>query len=362
MAKYQQIKSESTRRFCVAIFQSYGFSQTESEAITDVLLRADLCGIESHGVQRLIRYHNEIGSGMVDVRAKPEIVFQTGISAVLDAHKAMGQLVGIQAMELAIQKARQTGIGMVTVRNSNHYGIAGYYTDMAVQADLMGICMTNTEAICVPTFGKQAMLGTNPIAVAMPADPTAFSYDAATTVVPRGKLEVYNKNGNPLPEQWAVDAEGHATNNAEEVLHNIIHKIGGGIAPLGGTEETNGGHKGYGLALITDIFTGILSGGMTSNHINIKPGQADICHYFAAIDYGIFGDRLEIRARFSTFLQELRDSRKAEGQARIYVHGEKEVENRASRQSGTLPVNEKTWQEMQDIAESQSVVCAEYFN
>jgi LDH2 family malate/lactate/ureidoglycolate dehydrogenase len=355
MAEYRWIDTAKARRFCEQIFQSYGFTPDESAAITDVLLRADLYGIESHGVQRLIRYHAEIGCGMVDVAAKPEITHETAVSAVIDAHKAMGQLAGIRSMELAIQKAGVSGCGMVTVRNSNHYGIAGYYSGMAAQADLLGICMTNSEAISVPTFGRQAMIGTNPIALAMPADPVPFSYDAATTVVPRGKLEVYNKNGTPLPDQWALDAEGRSSSSAAEVLNNIIHKAGGGIAPLGGPGELYGGHKGYGLGVIVDIFTAILSGGMTSNYVNITPGLNGICHYFMAVDYGIFGDKKAIKANLSAFLRELRESPKSGGRPRIYTHGEKEAELMASRINGQIPVNEKTLAEMRDIAAQQGV-------
>jgi LDH2 family malate/lactate/ureidoglycolate dehydrogenase len=353
MAEYRQIDTEKARRFCEAVFQSYGFNVDESRTITGVLLRADLYGIESHGIQRLIRYHNEIGSGLVDVKAKPEIVHETGISAVIDARKAMGQLAAFQGMKLAIQKANTSGCGMVTVRNSNHYGIAGYYSGMAAEADLMGICMTNSEAISVPTFGRQAMIGTNPIALAMPADPVPFLFDAATTVVPRGKLEVYHKNGKALPDQWALDAEGRPSADAAEVLRNIINKLGGGIAPLGGVGELYGGHKGYGLGLIVDICTAVLSGGLTSNYVNVTPGLNGICHYFMAVDYGIFGSKAAIKARLSAFLRELRESRKAEGQDRVYTHGEKEMEMMAARLNGQIPVNEKTLAGMKEIAAKQ---------
>jgi LDH2 family malate/lactate/ureidoglycolate dehydrogenase len=353
MTEYQWIDTEKARRFCENVFRAYGFTHDESQTITDVLLRADLYGIESHGVQRLIRYHNEIGAGLVDVRAKPEIVHETAISAVIDARKAMGQLAAFRGMQLAIQKAEAAGCGMVTVRNSNHYGIAGYYSGMAADADLMGICMTNSEAISVPTFGRQAMIGTNPIAIAMPADPVPFSYDAATTVVPRGKLEVYHKNGTALPDQWALDAGGRPSTDAAEVLYNIIHKLGGGIAPLGGVGELYGGHKGYGLGLIVDIFTAVFSGGLTSNYVNVTPGINGICHYFMAVDYGLFGDKQSIKARLSAFLQELRSSMKAEGQERVYTHGEKEAEMMASRLAGQIPVNGKTLAEMQEIAAKQ---------
>ncbi|MCL2759716.1 MAG: Ldh family oxidoreductase, partial [Treponema sp.] len=277
---------------------------------------------------------------------------ETAISACLEANKAMGQLVGVHAMNLAIEKARNTGCGMVTVRNSNHYGIASYYTEMAAAQDLIGVCMTNTEAICVPTFGSQAMTGTNAMALAMPAEPFVFSYDASTTVVPRGKLEVYRKNGEPLPEHWALDANGKPCTDAAVVVENIIAKAGGGIAPLGGMGTLNGGHKGYGLSIIVDLFSAVISSGLTSNYVNRKPGHTGICHYFMAIDYGVFGDKVSIKAGMSKFLQELRDSKKAEGKTRIFTHGEREAELMAQRAEGEIPVNEKTLEEMKNIARS----------
>jgi LDH2 family malate/lactate/ureidoglycolate dehydrogenase len=344
------IDTGKARRFCENLFEAYGFSKEDSVIITDVLLRADLYGIESHGIHRLVRYHDEITSGQVDVNAKIDIVHETGISACLEANKAMGQLVSVQAMNMAIQKARNNGCGMVTVRNSNHYGIASYYAEMAAAQDLLGVCMTNTEAICVPTFGSQAMTGTNALALAMPAEPFNFSYDASTTVVPRGKLEVYRKNGQPLPEHWALDADGKPCTDAAVVIDNIIAKAGGGIAPLGGMGTLNGGHKGYGLSVIVDLFSAVISGGLTSNYVNRKPGHTGICHYFMALDYGIFGDKISIKKGMSKFLQELRDSKKAEGQTRIYTHGERETELMSERIKGEIPVNEKTLEEMKNIA------------
>jgi len=345
-----QIDTQKARNFCEALFPAYGFSADESKIISDVILRADLYGIESHGIHRLVRYHDEIISGQVDVKAKLETVHETGISACIDANKVMGQLTGVEAMNIAIKKALNSGCGMVTVRNSNHYGIASYYTEMAAQNDLMGVCMTNTEAICVPTFGSQAMTGTNAIALAMPAEPFTFSYDASTTIVPRGKLEVYRKNQEPLPDNWALDADGNPCNDAAVVVENIIAKAGGGIAPLGGLGTLHGGHKGYGLSIIVDLFSAVISSGLTSNHVNRKPGSTGICHYFMAIDYGIFGDKASIKAGMSKFLQELRDSKKAQGQNRIYTHGEREAELMQQRINGKIPTNEKTLEEMKNIA------------
>lgn len=344
------IPYEILKAFCTDCFEAYGFSHPDALRIGDVLLTADLFGIESHGIQRLARYHDEIRRGMVVIDAQPTVVHETPVSAVIDGCQAMGQLVGCYAMNLAIEKARRTGIGLVAVRNSNHYGIAGYYTRMACEQDLIGVSMTNTEAIMVPTFGRRAMLGTDPIAVAMPADPVPFLFDAATTVVPRGKLEVMRKKGQPLPLGWALDASGQVSADASAVLEQIIGQLGGGILPLGGAGETLGGHKGYGLALICELFTGVLAGGPTANHLSSVAARADLSHSFWAIDYGLFGDKAAIHNRFSAYLEELRHSDKAEGYNRIYTHGEKEMENQKARLRDGIPVLDKTWQELARIA------------
>lgn len=303
----------------------------------------------------MVRYHFEITRGMVDVEAKPEITYETPISAVIDARWAMGQLVGVKAMQCAIDKAKQSGVGMVVVNHSNHFGIAGYYARMALEHDLIGLCMTNTEAIMVPTFGRKAMLGSDPIAVAMPADPIPFVFDASTTVVPRGKCEVYRKKEKPLPAGWAVDASGQDTTDASLVLENIINRVGGGILPLGGSGEINGGHKGYGFALICELFTGILSGGPTANHLSSVAEKADISHCFWAIDYGIFGPKKAARERFSTYLRELRESDRASGRSRIYTHGEKEEVSLEKKQTEGIPVNKKTREELRKIARDQKL-------
>ena len=349
--QYHHVSYEKLENFCIEAFKGYGFTGEEARQITAVLLEADLSGIESHGVQRMIRYHKEITGGMVKLDAKPEIVFETPLSAVIEGNDAMGQTLGVKAMEMAIQKAKQSGFGMVTVRNSNHYGVAGYYSRMAASEGLIGLSMTNTEAIMVPTFGKQAMLGTNPIAFAMPADPVNFSFDAATTVVPRGKLEVYVKRGNGLPLGWALDENGQDSDDADRVLKNIIAKTGGGILPLGGSGEMTSGYKGYGFAMLCEIATAILSGGTTSNYIYKTPGRSNIAQCFIALDYGMFGDKKEIEARLSKYLQEVRDSAKAEGQDRIYIHGEKEAEAHDRVCKEGVSVNEKTYAELQMIAE-----------
>ncbi len=345
---------------CQDAFCEFGFTEEESGIITDVLLMSDLYGIESHGMQRMVRYHKGIEKGMIDVPAKPEVTFETPVSAVVDGHDGMGQLIGQFCMDLAIEKAKTSGVGIVSARNSNHYGIAGYYAKRACDAELIGFSCTNSEAIMVPTFGRLAMLGSNPIACAMPAEPYDFFFDASTTVVTRGKLEMYNKMGKPLPEGWALDSEGHPSTDAPDVLKNIVAKNGGGIMPTGGSTELLGSHKGYGFGMLCEIFSAILSQGMTSNH-TMQGAKGGICHGFMAIDPGLFGDPEAIKAHLSTYLQELRDSPRAQGQPRIYTHGEKEVHALAERMENGIPVNENTMVEILDMCNFLNMDFSKYF-
>ena len=349
---YEILKYEALKNFSLAVFEKMGYTPDEAGIITDVLLTSDLYGIESHGMQRMVRYYKSIKNGRLILGAQKEIVHETPISAVIDGHNGTGQLLGHYAMSLAIEKAKKSGIGIVTVRNSNHYGIAGYYAKMACKEGLMGFSCTNSEAIMVPTYSRMAMIGSNPIAVAFPAEPYDFLFDASTTVVTRGKVEVYNKKGAPLPEGWTVDANGNVGTDAADILANIEQKKGGGILPLGGPTELLGGHKGYGYGMLAEIFSSILSLGLTSNHTNIG-SVGGTCHGFAAIAPSIFGDPEEIKKHFSAFLQELREAPKAEGQTRIYTHGEKEAEAVDRIMRDGIPVNENTIKEM-------ALICDEY--
>ena len=348
-AKYLHYSYEQLKTFCMDAFQEFGFNSEEARIITDVLLLSDLYGIESHGMQRLVRYHKGIEKGMIKVDAKPEIVFETPVSAVIDAHDAMGQLVSHQAMNLVIEKAKKTGMAIVSVRNSNHFGIAGYYAKMACDQGLIGMAMTNSEAIMVPTFARMAMIGSNPIALAVPAEPYPFFFDASTTVVTRGKLEVYNKMEKPLPEGWALNKDGHPSTDAKDVLKNIVAKNGGGIMPVGGNTEQLGSHKGYGYGMMCEIFCSVFSQGTPSSHVNVG-GKSGTCHGFMAVDPHVFGDPEAIKAHFSACLQELRDAPKADGQTRIYTHGEKEAFAYQDRMENGIDVNINTVAEMADMA------------
>ncbi|MBE5799173.1 MAG: Ldh family oxidoreductase [Clostridiales bacterium] len=348
------ISEKALRAFMERVFEREGFAAADAVAIADVLMLADLFGIESHGAQRMMYYHQNILSGSVNTAAKIETVRETPVSVLLDAHFAMGQLAGVRAMNLAIEKAKKTGVGIASVRNSSHYGIAGYYPLMAAKEGLCAFSMTNTGPIMVPTFGREMMLGTNPVAFCMPADPYPFWFDASTTVVTLGKVEVHAKREKPMPEGWTIDARGEICTDAEKMNASILAGEMGGILPLGGAGETNSGHKGYGLAIMVEALTGVLAQGLLSPEMQGAHGD-HTSHFFLAFDPGMFGEPEDIRAQMSRYLQMLRSSEKLPGESRIYTPGEKAFESMHRRMEQGIPVEEKTLGELRSIAEALGV-------
>ena len=345
----QVIDAGALRACMERIFEKEGFSSEDARAIADVLMQADLFGIESHGAQRLMYYHRNIRSGSVNVSAKPVVLRETPVSALIDGHFGMGTLVAQFAMRMAIEKAKQSGVGMAVVRNSSHYGIAGYYTLMAEREGLAAFSMTNTGPIMVPTFGREMMLGTNPMAFCMPADPVPFWFDASTTVVTLGKVEVCQKRGRPMPQGWTIGPDGAPCTDAPRMNASILAGERGGILPLGGEGETHGGHKGYGLGIMVEALTGVLAQGMTSPQMCGAHGD-HTCHFLLAFDPAMFGDPADIRARMSAYLAALRASEKMPGCARIYTPGEKAFEAMARRLREGVPVEENTLAEVRQIA------------
>ncbi len=283
-----RVSAEDLTNFCLRVFQKLGVSEQDARITSEVLVMADLRGIESHGVARLRRYVDGLRNGVMV--AKPEITTlrETPATALIDAGAGLGQPASRQAMQQAIQKAIEVGVGFVSLRNSNHYGIAGYYAMMALEHDCIGMSMTNSDALVVPTFGRDAMLGTNPIAVAAPANKELpFVLDMATSTVSRGKLEVYERQGKPVPMGWATDERGLGTDDAHRVLENFSKRAGGGLLPLGGEGELLTGYKGYGLALLVDVLCAVLSGAAYANLVypktpDGKPMPANLGHFFGA--------------------------------------------------------------------------------
>jgi LDH2 family malate/lactate/ureidoglycolate dehydrogenase len=320
---------------------------------------ADLRGIASHGVARLGRYVRGLKAGYIVPGVAFDVQEPVPAIAVIDARNGIGQVVSERAMQLAIDKARANGLGAVSVRNSNHFGIAGYYVQMAIDAGMIGLCVTNAAPLVVPTNGATAMLGTNPIAFGAPGGPGLdFLLDMATSVVPRGKLEVYDRNRKQMPAGWAVDEHGYDSKNPGLVLANLLKRAGGGILPLGGRGEQFSGYKGYGLALMVDVLAGVLTGaGFGPDVDNMKrtpkPGETvapRVGHFFVAIDVARFMPLAEFRSRLFELLTILKGSPKALDGAEIFVHGEKErLRSRLHEQFG-IPLAENVLDALKKIA------------
>jgi LDH2 family malate/lactate/ureidoglycolate dehydrogenase len=253
-------------------------------------------------------------------------------------------------MELAIKKAKETAVGVVTVRNSNHYGIAGYYALMALEHDLIGMSMTNAAPLVVPTFGKTSVLGTNPISLTAPTSrETPFVFDMATATVPRGKVEVYNRAGKAMPHGWAVDETGKSTTDPARVLNALAKRLGGGLLPLGGEGEEMGGHKGYGLALLVDVLSGVLPGAATGLQVYADEKKPDVGHFFLALDPAAFRPLEEFKRDMDRIARELKDSPRADGQPRIYVAGEKSFARMAKYRTEGIPLAPKVVENLKQI-------------
>ncbi len=340
--------------FSREVMLSLGCTKEEADIVPEVLIEADARGIHSHGIARLKRYVDHIEKGIIIPGKESVCLFDTPISACMDGCGGVGQYIAKKAMTLAIEKAKKSGIGFLTVRNSNHYGIAGYYSEMAAKEDLIGISITNSAPLVVPTFGREALLGTNPVSFAIPlSDHNPILIDMATSVVPRGKIEVYNRLGKELPPGWAVDENGNTAHEPERVLQNLKERRGGGLLPLGGEGELMGGHKGYGLMLLVEIFTGGLSLGSYS--FGTYKERGDISHFFAALDPANFGDKKRIFSHIQELTIRLKNSSKAVGHDRIYIHGEKEYEKREHSLKNGIELDDVTCKNLEDISKKYNI-------
>ncbi len=336
--------------FCNKVWMKLGVPVQDARVTTDVLVLADLRGIESHGVARLPRYYADLKNGWTTPTDQSKIVRETKATAMIDGGQSLGQVVGRKGMELAIKKAKETAVGIVSVRNSHHYGIAGYYSLMALEHDLIGMSMTNAAPLVVPTFGRNAILGTNPISLTAPAGKErAFVLDMATSVVPRGKLEVYDRQGKKMPLGWAVDKTGRGTEDAHAVLDALSKRLGGGILPLGGEGEEHSGHKGYGLALMVDVLSGVLSGSATGLGVDVNKEKPNVGHFFMALDPAAVRPLDEFKKDMDRLARELKGSPKAEGQSRIYVHGEKSYARMEKFRREGIPLGPKVVEAMKQV-------------
>jgi L-2-hydroxycarboxylate dehydrogenase (NAD+) len=318
--------------FMQDVFAGMGVPLADAKIASEVLITSDLRGVESHGIGRLKYYYDRIKSGQHLPVTNFEIVRESPTTAVVDGHHGVGMVIGTRSMQMAIDKARTYGMGSVAVRNSTHFGIDGYYALMAVKANMIGMSFTNARPSIAPTFGVQPMLGTNPIAFGCPTDEDCpFIFDGATSITQRGKFEVYARAEKMGAEGWAIDQQGKYITDPNEVLKGLGLDTAA-LLPLGGAGELGGGYKGYDLATIVEILSSALQTGAFLHGLTGFDKQGNrqpfkVGHFFMAINIEAFCDLADFKATTGGILRELRASKRAPGQDRIYTAGEKEYEN-----------------------------------
>jgi L-2-hydroxycarboxylate dehydrogenase (NAD+) len=344
--------------FSARVFSRLGVPEAEARIAADVLACADRRGVDSHGVARLRSYAELLASGKINPRPVLRLVRETASTATVDGDNGLGLVVGPKVNEMAMDKAERAGTGWAVVRNSNHFGIAGYYPLQALERGMIGWAMTNSSRGVAPLWGAERMLGTNPIAIAFPADKeTPIVIDMATSAVAYGKIEMAEREGTPIPEGWAVDREGQATTDPAAILQ------GGALLPLGSDRE-RGGHKGYCLALMVDVLSAVLSGanwGPFTPSFTLRGdpplrsvGQG-LGHFFGAMRVDAFREGAEFRAQIDDFVRTLRNTRPAPGTKGPLIPGDPEREAEEERARGGIPLLPAVVQDLCEVSRQTGV-------
>ena len=335
-----------------------GCNQKDAETAATVLLSADLRGVDSHGVARLSGYVRLWEAKRINTMPFINIIHETPSTAVVDGDSGLGLVVAPAAMQVAIDKAMQVGTGWVSVQNSNHFGIAGYHAMMALPHDMIGIAMTNASALVAPTFSTEKLLGTNPIAVAIPAgDEEPFVADFATTTASNGKLEILQRKNKPAPGGWVQTKEGFSSTNAAEI------KQGGALLPLGGDRE-HGSHKGFMLGSVVDIFSAILSGANYGPWVppfpayipmpENMPGKG-IGHFFGAMRIDAFRPAEDFKKNMDQWIQRFKDAKTVEGQKSVIIPGGPETAMEAEHRKNGIPLLQIVVDDLATLAEKFSL-------
>ena len=341
--------------FVIDSFVGYGIPREDAEICADVLLESDKRGIESHGCNRFKPvYLDRIEAGIQNPVTNFEIVKETETTAVVDGHDGMGQVIGYKSMQMAIDKAKKYGMGMVVVRNSCHYGIAGYYTSMAASQGCIGMTGTNARPTVAPTWGVEGMFGTNPFTLSVPTDePFDFNFDCATSITQNGKLEYYQRIGHETPKGTVITPDGTPFEGPAGDALKAMAKGEAALVTNGGIGEVLGGYKGYGFALFVEFLSAVLQDGaygkaLTGKGENGEKVPFHLGHFFIAIDTNHFMGEDVCRKKAGDIIRAIRASRKQPGAERIYTAGEKEYEIRLARKDG-VPINESVQGEMSAV-------------
>lgn len=348
------ISEPSLRHFTEEVFLAMGHSKEHAGIAADVLLLADLRGIDSHGVARLPGYIRLWEAGRINAQPNIKIIREHPSTAVVDADSALGLISAPIAMEWAIEKAEKVGTGWIAIKNSNHFGIAAYHAMKPLSYDMIGWAMTNASALVAPTFSKQRMLGTNPIAFAAPAkEESAFVLDMATTTAANGKLEIASRTQQAIPTGWAITASGLNTNNPD------ILKQEGMLLPLGSDVE-HGSHKGYGLGGMVDILSGVLSGAAFSKWVPpfpayvplpINPPGQGVGHFLGAMKIDAFQEVEEFKKNMDIWIKSMKKAQRIDEHQKVIIHGAPELEIHSQRSQEGIPIHFAVWNELISIAQ-----------
>lgn len=355
------ISFEEMSTFMETAFVKVGVPFKDAQTCAHVLLESDLRGIDTHGINRFkVFYIDRILKGIQEPVTALEIIKDTLTTAVIDGHHGMGMVIASRAMSMAIEKAKIYGLGMVVVRNSTHYGFAGYYPLMAVNEGMIGITGTNARPAIAPTFGVSNMLGTNPLTFAMPSDePFPFFFDAATSIIQRGKIEYYMKHHMETPEGLVIGKDGTYLTDSKKILESLV-KNEAALAPLGGMGESHGGHKGYGFATVVEILSSALQAGSFLHMLSgvSSDGGAKripVGHFFIAINPEFFMGLDSFKKTTGDILRSLRSSEVAPGQTRIYTAGEKEYLKSLERTETGIPLNDILMKELITVRDQLNI-------
>jgi L-2-hydroxycarboxylate dehydrogenase (NAD+) len=347
-------------KFILNVLVKAGIPEDDALIIADVLIQADKFGFDSHGVNRLKSiYLDRIKDGILNPVTNYKIIKEGPTTAVIDGQNGMGHVVSYNAMKLAIGKAKNYGMGMVTVRNSSHYGFAGYYPLMAVRENMIGITGTNARPSVAPTFGVENMLGTNPLTFGIPSDESfPFLLDCATSIIQRGKIELYAREGKELHKGCVINENGESKTNSSEVLSDLIAGTAA-LTPLGGVGEETAGYKGYGYATVVEILSAALQqGSFMKMLLGFKDGKKvpySIGHFFIVIDISAFTDPEDFKKTTGDILRELRASKKMPGQTRIFTAGEKEYYTWLERKDKGVLFNDELMEEFLGLCKAYDI-------
>lgn len=350
-------------KFMADGFKGVGVPEDDAKICANVLITANKRGFDSHGVSRFKPiYYDRLKKGIQSPVTKFEVLREGPTTAVVDGHNGMGMVIAKKAMTIAIHKARDYGLGMVAVKNSTHYGIAGYYALMAADEGMIGINGSNARPSVAPTFGVENMLGTNALTFALPTDEEfPFCLDCATSMVQRGMIELYARAGKEIPRGWVISSDGKAKTDPQEILEDF-QKGKAALVPLGGIGEETAGYKGYGYATVVEILSAALTAGkflkMLSGIEDGKEVPINLGHFFIAINISSFIEPSSFKKTAGDILRGLRASKKAPGAERIYTAGEKEYLNWLERKDKGVPLDKSLQKEL--LAVQQELGLSQY--